>query len=97
MKINTIETPRLLIRGFTRDDALLNDIDKIHTTEMGIDRIKKNLKINVDDVVEYCTKIINNPNCDITRKGKNYYCQLNNEIITVNAYSYTIITAHLVK
>ena len=27
---------------------------KIHTTEMGIDRIKRNLKIDTADVVEYC-------------------------------------------
>ncbi len=33
---------------------LLDNIDKIHTTEMGIDRIKRNLKIDTTDVVEYC-------------------------------------------
>ena len=35
--------------------------------------------------------------CTITRKGKNWYCELKNIIITINAYSYTIITAHLQK
>ena len=33
---------------------LLDNIDKVHTTEMGIDRIKRNLKIDTTDVVEYC-------------------------------------------
>lgn len=33
---------------------LLDNIDKVHTTEMGIDRIKKNLKIVTEDVVAYC-------------------------------------------
>lgn len=33
---------------------LLDNIDKIHTTKMGADRIKRNLKIDSDDVVEYC-------------------------------------------
>lgn len=33
---------------------LLDNIDKLHTTEMGVDRIKKNLKLDTDDVVEYC-------------------------------------------
>lgn len=33
---------------------LLDNIDKVHTTEMGIDRIKRNLKIDTADVVEYC-------------------------------------------
>ena len=33
---------------------LLDNIDKIHPTEMGVDRIKRNLKIDTVDVVEYC-------------------------------------------
>ena len=32
---------------------LLENIDKIHTTELGVIRIKKNLKIDVLDVVDY--------------------------------------------
>ena len=35
-------------------EVLLSNIDKVHTTEMGIDRIKKNLKIDTNDVVEHC-------------------------------------------
>ena len=31
---------------------LLKNIDMLHTTILGIDRIKKNLKIDVDDVVD---------------------------------------------
>ncbi|MCQ2593467.1 MAG: DUF3781 domain-containing protein [Treponema sp.] len=30
----------------------------------------------------------------ISRKGKNWYVDIGSGIITVNAYSYTIITAH---
>lgn len=71
---------------------LLNNIDKIHTTPMGEVRIKKNLNIDTD-VIKYCIDIIKKSN--ITKKGKNYYCEYNNIIITVNSYSYTIITAHL--
>ena len=37
---------------------LLDHMDKIHTTEMGVERIKKNLKIKDADVVEYCKKRI---------------------------------------
>ena len=32
---------------------ILDNIDKIHTTEMGVDRIRKNLKIDTADVVGY--------------------------------------------
>lgn len=64
---------------------------------MGLDRIKKNLKIDTFDVVEYCKKKILDKNCNIYKQGKNWYCEINNIIITINSYSYTIITAHIKK
>lgn len=78
-------------------EILLSNINKIHTTKMGIDRIKKNLKLNTNDVVEYCKKKVLAKNCSIYKKGKNWYCEIDNIIITINSYSYTIITAHLIK
>ena len=76
---------------------LLENIDKIHTTEMGIDRIKRNLKIDVEDVVGYCINKIADKNCNVYKQGKNWYCKVGNIKITINSYSYTIITAHIVK
>lgn len=76
---------------------LLNNIDKVHTTEMGIDRIKRNLKLDNDDVVEYCKNKVLDKNCSIYKQGKNWYCEINNIKITINFYSYTIITAHIIK
>lgn len=38
-----------------------------------------------------------NENCHIYRQGKNWYCEIDNIRITVNACSYTIITAHIIK
>ena len=78
-------------------DILLSNIYKIHNTEMGIDRIKKNLKFDTNDVVEFCKNKILDKNCDIYKQGKNWYCEINNIKITINSYSYTIITAHLIK
>lgn len=75
---------------------LINNINKVHTTDMGVLRIKKNLNI-ATDVVEYCKDKILDKNCNIYKKGKNYYCEIDNIIITVNSYSYTIITAHIKK
>ena len=77
------------------NDLIIN-IDKLHTTEMGIDRIKRNLQIDVDDVVKYCYEIILSDTAIIERKGKNWYIIADNCKITVNAHSYTIITAHKV-
>ena len=68
-------------------EILLSNIDKIHTTKMGMDRIKKNLKLDTNDI---------NKNCNIYKQGKNWYCEINNIRITINAYSYTIITSHTI-
>ena len=76
------------------ENTLLLNIDKVHTTEMGVDRIKKNLKLDTADVVEYCKNKVLNKNCNIYKQGKNWYCEIDNIIITINSYSYTIITAH---
>lgn len=76
---------------------LLDSISKVHTTEMGIDRIKKNLKLNTNDVVEFCKNKILDKNCNIYKQGKNWHCEIDNIKITINSYSYTIITAHLIK
>ena len=76
---------------------LLDNISKVRTTEMGIDRIKKNLKLNTNDVVEFCKNKILDKNCNIYKQGKNWYCEIDNIKITINSYSYTIITAHLIQ
>ena len=75
---------------------LLDNIESVHTTEMGMDRIKKNLNLDTD-VVDYCKKKVLDKDCKIYRQGKNWYCEIEDIIITVNAYSYTIITAHRKK
>jgi len=49
-----------------------NSLEKIHTTELGIVRIKKNLGLDVEDVVEWCKEEIKKTD-DIIKKGKNYY------------------------
>ena len=75
----------------------LDNIDKIHTTKMGVDRIKRNLKIDSDDVVKYCKNKMLDKKCNKYKQGKNWYCEVENIKITINSYSYTIITAHIVK
>lgn len=77
-------------------EVLLENINKIHTTEMGVERIKKNLKIN-ENVIDYCIKKILDKNCYIYKNGKNWYCEIDNIRITINSYSYTIITAHIMS
>ena len=75
-------------------DILFSNLDKLHTTEMGVDRIKRNLFLNTADVVLWCLNMIKDKNTVITKRGKNFYIENGNCILTVNASSYTIITAH---
>ena len=74
---------------------LIENIEKLHTTEMGAERIKRNLSIETEDVVAWCKAKILDNGAMIERAGKNWYVTLGNCKITVNACSYTIITAHL--
>lgn len=76
------------------ETEIVANIDKIHTTELGAIRIKRNLSLQTDNIVEWCKEKIQNPSALITRKGKNWYIEIEDCIITVNAYSFTIITAH---
>lgn len=75
----------------------LSNLEKLHTTVMGIDRIKKNLGLDVEDAVLWCRKKIEESDRQVTRKGKNWYAKTGDCVITVNAYTYTIITAHKTK
>lgn len=76
---------------------LLANISKIHTTKLGIERIKKNLDIDVENVVEYCINLIKKEDSQIKCKGKNYYVLIDNIELTINKTSYTIIMAHKKK
>ena len=73
---------------------LFLNLDKIHTTKLGEERIQRNLDVKVDNIVNYCIDKIKNKNTVIYRVGKNYYCEVDNIKITINVSSYTIITAH---
>lgn len=76
---------------------LINNLNKIHTTSMGIDRIRKNLNLDLlIDVVDWCKNAITNADLCM-QLNKNWYVYYKGTVITVNATSYTIITAHKLK
>lgn len=66
-------------------EILLSNIDKVHTTEMGVGRIKRNLKLETNDVVEYCKNKILDKDCNIYKQGKNWYCEIDHIKITINS------------
>ena len=78
-------------------EILLSNINNVHTTKSGMERIKNNLKLSDIDVISYLKGIIKNNNSIIYKIGKNYYCEQDNIKITINSYNYSIITAHLIK
>ena len=47
--------------------------------------------------MKHCKNKILDKNCNIYKQGKNWYCEIDNILQTINSYSYTIITAHLIK
>ena len=74
---------------------LLRNLDQLHTTKLGAIRVRNNLSLTAaEDVTGWCKDKIADPESVITRKGKNWYVRTEGCIITVNAHSYTIITAH---
>ena len=75
-------------------NLLIENINRLHTTDSGADRIRKNLGLGNIDAVECCRKKILDANSVIEKHGKNWYIHSDGYVITVNASSYTIITAH---
>jgi hypothetical protein len=72
---------------------LVKNIGKIHSTKLGIERVKRNLGLEVDDVENWCRRETKKA-LEIGRSGKNWYVHTEVTVITINAHSYTIITAH---
>ena len=80
------------------ENDLIKNLDKIHTTELGAQRIRRNLNLNLDipDLIAWCKNGVERSD-NISRKGKNWYVAVDNCILTINAFSITIITAHKKK
>lgn len=75
-------------------NKLIENLNKLHTTDLGVIRIKRNLALTVEDVVDWCKEKIQDENACIMRKGKNWYVEIEGYRLTINATGYTIITAH---
>ncbi|MDD5936915.1 MAG: DUF3781 domain-containing protein [Clostridiales bacterium] len=76
---------------------LLENLSRLHTTELGFLRVKKNLGLETEDVIGWCREQILDSKAVIVREGKNWYVSVGGNELTINAYSYTVITAHKQK
>lgn len=83
------------INAVKRMNDLIENIDRLHTTDMGLLRIRQNLGLNTDDIVPIVRDIILSSGARISRRGKNWYIKTSEYIITVNVGTFTIITAHI--
>lgn len=72
---------------------LTADLDKLHITDSGVARIKRNIDLQVDDIVLWCQESVKQADI-IIGQGKNWYVYKRGVVITINAQSNTIITAH---
>lgn len=39
-------------------NELISNLNKLHTTELGVIRIKKNLSLNTENVVDWCKTMV---------------------------------------
>ncbi|MCL2328801.1 MAG: DUF3781 domain-containing protein [Bacteroidetes bacterium] len=67
------------------------DIQKLHTTELGKERILRNIGLTLDEVLAWCTPE-NLANAE--QRGKNWYVYSADFVLTINVKSHTIITGH---
>ena len=73
------------------------DISKLHTTDLGEARIRHNLSLAVEDVIAWCKDAVRTYGADgarVERRGKNWYITGAGFVLTINAHSHTVITAH---
>jgi len=67
----------------------------LHTTPLGKERVKRNLGLKTNDIVGWCKAEVSKADeKSVIRKGKNWYIYGDGYVITINAHSNTIITAH---
>lgn len=78
-------------------NRLLSHLNQLHTTKLGQERIKRNLDIHENDIVPIIKEKMKDKNGKIYRRGKNWYCEIQNIKITINSNNYCIITAHPMK
>lgn len=83
-----------------KNNLLLENLNQLSTTDLGAQRICKNISLphlTRDEVVNWCKEKCKQPRALFEREGKNWYVFVDEVRFTINAHSYTLITAHKVK
>ncbi|MDR1540321.1 MAG: GNAT family N-acetyltransferase [Clostridiales bacterium] len=72
--------------------GLTANLDKLHTTDLGAERIRRSLNLQTDDVVLWCKEFVKQADI-IIGQGRNWYAYGRGMVVTVNQKSFTIISA----
>lgn len=70
---------------------LLQNMDQIHISKSGEVRIRNDLGLTVDSVIDWCKDQIANQNAVHEQHGKYWFVYLHDCMITVDARKYRII------
>lgn len=65
-KVEPTTEPQTLSDDNCNSDLLLSNLEQLHTTDLGAERIRKNLRLDTADVVSWCKEIIKAANASIT-------------------------------
>ena len=77
---------------------LQQELDALHTTAAGKERIRKNCCLSAEiDPLQWCREQIAKPESKTVFRGKNSYITTDCAEITINRSSLTVITAHLIR
>jgi ribosomal protein S18 acetylase RimI-like enzyme len=95
-KTGEIMTLQYSGRVMAKKNDLSQHIDKLHTTQMGAERIRRNLNLRTEYVVDWCKEAVKQADV-IIGQGKNLYVYGAGTVITINAHSFTVITAHKIN
>lgn len=78
-------------------EHLIDHIDQIHSTPLGIERIRSNLNLQEEDIVNWCKSLVKSETSQILKRGKNWYVRQGEIELTINAGNYNVITGHIRK
>lgn len=67
-----------------KENDLSLNLDKLHKTKLGVERVKQNHELETDDIVKWCRQAISQSE-EITTMGKNWYVHTDDAVITINA------------
>ena len=64
------------------------DVNKLHTTALGKERIKRNIGLDIDKIIAWCKQ---EDLANVEQKGKNWYVCADDFVLTINAKSHRLL------